>query len=391
MKSIIIFIAALLSISSLQAAPPIDTVLDEIEQNNTGLAAFRRQVEAMALENRTGLLPHDPEVEFAYLWASPAEIGPRTNLSLVQSFDFPTAYGYRNRIADGKDRQILAEYSRRRMEIRLEAALVCIELIHANAMGRELQTRVSHARHLAEGYSRLMALGETNVLEYNKALLNQLNLENQAERNQVERTSLLAELQRLNGGVPVELEADNFPDPQIPLDFEQWFAQAEEQNPVLQWISSEVEVSQSRERLMRAQALPGFSAGYVSEALAHEQFRGFAVGVSIPLWENRNAVKTARAQTLAARELEADQRLQFYHQLKAGHHKTVELYESTRRFSEGLAALEQFRLLEVALTQGEISLLNFLTELGFLYQGMDRLLDAQKELHISLAILNQYR
>ncbi len=391
MKSIIIFTAALLSISSLQAAPPIDTVLDEIEQNNTGLAAFRRQVEAMALENRTGLLPHDPEVEFAYLWASPAEIGPRTNLSLVQSFDFPTAYGYRNRIADGKDRQILAEYSRRRMEIRLEAALVCIELIHANAMGRELQTRVSHARHLAEGYSRLMALGETNVLEYNKALLNQLNLENQAERNQVERTSLLAELQRLNGGVPVELEADNFPDPQIPLDFEQWFAQAEEQNPVLQWISSEVEVSQSRERLMRAQALPGFSAGYVSEALAHEQFRGFAVGVSIPLWENRNAVKTARAQTLAARELEADQRLQFYHQLKAGHHKTVELYESTRRFSEGLAALEQFRLLEVALTQGEISLLNFLTELGFLYQGMDRLLDAQKELHISMAILNQYR
>jgi outer membrane protein, heavy metal efflux system len=391
MKSIIIFIAALLSISSLQAAPPIDTVLDEIEQNNTGLAAFRRQVEAMALENRTGLLPHDPEVEFAYLWASPAEIGPRTNLSLVQSFDFPTAYGYRNRIADGKDRQILAEYSRRRMEIRLEAALVCIELIHANAMGRELQTRVSHARHLAEGYSRLMALGETNVLEYNKALLNQLNLENQAERNQVERTSLLAELQRLNGGLPVEFEADNFPDPQIPLDFEQWFAQAEEQNPVLQWISSEVEVSQSRERLMRAQALPGISAGYVSEALAHEQFRGFAVGVSIPLWENRNAVKTARAQTLAARELEADQRLQFYHQLKAGHHKTVELYESTRRFSEGLAALEQFRLLEVALTQGEISLLNFLTELGFLYQGMDRLLDAQKELHISLAILNQYR
>lgn len=391
MKSIIIFIAALLSISSLQAAPPIDAVLDEIEQNNTGLAAFRRQVEARALENRTGLLPHDPEVEFAYLWASPAEIGPRTNLSLVQSFDFPTAYGYRNRIADGKDRQILAEYSRRRMEIRLEAALVCIDLIHANAMGRELQTRVSHARHLAEGYSRSMALGETNVLEYNKALLNQLNLENQAERNQVERTSLLAELQRLNGGLPVEFEADNFPDPQIPLDFEQWFAQAEEQNPVLQWISSEVEVSQSRERLMRAQALPGFSAGYVSEALAHEQFRGFAVGVSIPLWENRNAVKTARAQTLAARELEADQRLQFYHQLKAGHHKTVELYESTRRFSEGLAAIEQFRLLEVALTQGEISLLNFLTELGFLYQGMDRLLDAQKELHISLIKLNQYR
>ena len=391
MKSTIIFTAALLSISSLQAAPPIDAVLDEIEQNNTSLAAFRSQMEAMELENRTGLLPHDPEIEFAYLWATPAEIGPRTNLSLIQSFDFPTAYGYRNRIADGKGRQILAEYSRRRMEIRLEAALVCIDLIHANAMGRELQIRVSHARRLAAGYSRMMELGETNVLEYNKSLLNQLNLENQAERNQVERTSLLAELQRLNGGVPVEFETDNFPDPQIPLDFEQWFAQAEKQNPILQWISSEVEVSQARERLMRAQALPGFSAGYVSEALAHEQFRGFAVGVSIPLWENRNTVKTARAQTLVARELEADQRLQFYHQLKAGHHKTVELYESTRRFREGLVDLEQFRLLEVALTQGEISLLSFLTELEFLYQGMDRLLDAQKELHISLAILNQYR
>jgi outer membrane protein, heavy metal efflux system len=381
----------LLSLNVLQAAPPIDAVLDKIEQNNTGLAAFRKQMEAMELENRTGLLPHDPEFEFAYLWASPAEIGPRTNISLMQSFDFPTAYGYRNRIAEGKDRQLLAEYSRRRMEIRLQASLICIDLIHANAMERELHTRVSHARSLAEGYSRLLELGETNVLEYNKALLNQLNLENEAERNQVERTSLLAELQRLNGGIPMAFEADSFPDPQIPLDFEQWFAQAEKQNPVLQWISSEVEVSQARERLMRARALPGISAGYVREALANEQFRGFAVGISIPLWENRNTVKAARAQTLAARELETDQRLQFYLRLKADHAKTVELSESTRRFREGFTAVEQFRLLEVALAQGEIGLLNFLTELGFLYQGVDRLLEAQKELHISLAMLNQYR
>lgn len=390
MKAIITLLSFFAGICWLQAQPAFENVLTAIEKNNTSLEASRRQMEARGLEHRTGIFLDNPAFEFAYLWAEPADIGPRTNLSLVQSFDFPTTYGYRNRIAEGRDEQLLAEYQKLLLDLRLEATLLCIDLVYLNAMGAELSSRVAHAREIAQAYEKMLELGETNIVEYNKARLNLLNLEQDAGTNQIERHSLLAELQRLNGGIPVEMARAVFPDPVIPADFEQWYARAEQLNPVLQWLKQEVDLSRTRERLMRAESLPGFSAGYVSEALAIEKFRGIAFGISIPLWENKNTVRHARAQTLAARELEADQKLQFYNRLKARHGRAIELQTNANRYQAGLESFDHRSLLKKALEMGEISLITYLTELSFFYRGMDQLLETERELHKAMAILNQY-
>lgn len=82
-----------------------ESVLRSIEQNNTTLKALRAQADAQKLESRKDIHLDNPEVEFGYLWGSPTETGKRLDLNVSQSFDFPTTYYYKKKIADGQPRK----------------------------------------------------------------------------------------------------------------------------------------------------------------------------------------------------------------------------------------------------------------------------------------------
>lgn len=81
------------------AAQDYTAVLQEIESNSTTLKALREQAEADKLASRTGIYLDNPEVEFNYLWGDPSVMGNRTDVSVKQSFDFPSAYAYKGKIA----------------------------------------------------------------------------------------------------------------------------------------------------------------------------------------------------------------------------------------------------------------------------------------------------
>ncbi|KAA6308963.1 hypothetical protein EZS27_039465 [termite gut metagenome] len=50
----------------------------------------------------------------------------------------------------------------------------------------------------------------------------------------------------------------------------------------------------------QAMGLPSFLAGYMSEKVVGEHFQDITLGISIPLWENKNRVKQAKAASIAA-------------------------------------------------------------------------------------------
>ena len=102
---------------SLSAQITVDSVLSAIEKNNTSLSAMRKSTEAEKIRNQTGIYLQNPEAGFNYLWGYPAAIGNRTDISIKQSFDFPTAYGYRRQIADTRNFQSDLEYQQQRKEI----------------------------------------------------------------------------------------------------------------------------------------------------------------------------------------------------------------------------------------------------------------------------------
>ena len=61
MKKLIISILIVSAILTAQAQSGYETVLQQIEANNTTLAALRQQTEAQKLGNRTGLAPANPK------------------------------------------------------------------------------------------------------------------------------------------------------------------------------------------------------------------------------------------------------------------------------------------------------------------------------------------
>ena len=287
MRTIIISILAILASTSLFAQNNMSSVLSSIEENNTTLKALRESAEADKLENRTGLTLSNPEVGFNYLWGNPGNIGNRTDFSVTQTFDIPTITGMKSRVANEKNNLIEWQYKADRMNILLEAKQYCIELIYYNALKKELDLRLQHAETIAEGYKQRMDRGDANILEYNKVRLNLSTIQGEMSKIDVERNALIEQLKRLNGGNEVRLDDYQFGNVELPLNFGDWYVQAEQNNPVLAYVKQEIEVSKRQVSLSKAMGLPTFSAGYMSEKVVGQRYQGISVGVSIPLWENK--------------------------------------------------------------------------------------------------------
>jgi cobalt-zinc-cadmium efflux system outer membrane protein len=388
MRTLIISIMSLIASISLNAQNNVETALKAIEENNNTLKALKVTAEAQKLENKTGIYLANPELGFNYLWGNPADMGNRNDLNIIQTFDIPTIIGMKSKIANERNGLVEWQYKAERMRILLEAKQYCIELIYFNALKKELEIRLQHAQTIAAGYQNRLTSGDANILEYNKAQLSLSAINGEISRIDVERNALLSQLKRLNGGMDVIMDDYQFNQEQLPLNFDDWYLQAEQKNPILAYIKLEVVVSQKQVSLNKAKGLPTFSAGYMSEKVVGQRFQGLTLGVSIPLWENKNRVKQANAAVVAAQSRETDSKQQFYNQLQIQYNRALGLKNTAETYRKSLSMSNSTGLLKKALDAGEISLLNYMVELGLYYNMVNQTLEAERDYQKALTELS---
>ncbi len=388
MKTILISIIVFFASFSLNAQNSVVTVLKAVEDNNITLKALKETANAQKLENKTGIYLSNPEVEFNYLWGNPSAIGNRTDFNISQTFDIPTITGMKSKIADERNGLVEWQYKAERMNILLEAKQYCIELIYFNALKKELEIRLQHAETIASGYQNRLNSGDANKLEFNKAQLSLSTITGEMARIDVERNTLLSQLKRLNGGLDISMDDYRFDQEQLPLNFDDWYQQAEQKNPILAYVKQEVLVSQKQVSLTKAKGLPTFSAGYMSENVVGQRFQGLALGVSVPLWENKNRVKQAKTAVVAAQARETDSKQQFYNQLQIQYNRALGLKNTAEAYRKSLTMTNSTELLKKALDAGEISLLNYMVELGFYYNMVNQTLEAERDYQKALAELS---
>ncbi len=391
MKPIIFYILLIVCASaSIHAQQGFASILDEIEKNSTSLHALKKHAEAEQLSSRTGIFLQNPEVGFNYLWGSPTAIGNRTDFNVTQSFDFPSAYKYKSNISDLLMSQSELEYQYERINLLYEARLICIELVYYNALLEENRTRLDYAENIAEAVAKMYEEGGISILDHNKAQLNLANAANDHAMLQAEANNLLAELARLNGGREISMDLQQYPPVLLPADFDIWYKEAEQKNPLLQYMNREVEISENEEKLSRAMSLPKFSAGYMSEKVVGEKYQGLSVGMSIPLWENKNTVKAARAQTAANMAMASDSQLQLYSMLKNQYRKALDLKQISEAYSASLIASNTTDLLKQAYDLGQISLIEYLVEVQFYYETMVKALNTRREMQRAVAEIEKW-
>lgn len=381
----------LLLIQTVAAQSETENILRQITDNNTTLKALRLQTEADKREQLTGIYPGNPAIGYNYLWGSPSVIGDRQDFSVVQEFDFPTAYSYRKQIAGLQHRQTDFGYANRLRELRQMAGQLCMEAIGYNIRDARLEERLHHARQLVSGYRSKYSAGEIGQLELNKAELHLVNMEREQRSVVAEREMVLAALARLNGGEPVLLQSVQFPELTLPGDVDAWLSHVVSKHPTLEWLRTAVEISSRQADLGKALSLPRLHTGYMSEQVAGQSFRGITAGITLPLWEHKNQVQHARLQEAAYAGMEADEAMQLVLELRQLHARAMVLQENLATYAGGVSGASNHTMLERALLAGEISLLEYLLELGFYYESETHLIELTVELHKTLMVLNQYQ
>ena len=398
---ILIFISSLLKYTAMSAAPSPRgegwdeaSLLSSIEQNNTTLIALRTEAEARKLENRTGITLADPEVGYKRMWEGAEQSGNLSELTISQSFDLSTVLGYKSRAAESQNLLIDEEYRLVRMNILLEAQLACIDLAYYNALAAELDRRLGHARRVAEAEQRRLDSGDTDMLSYNNVVLSLTALEAERARVATEQRLLAAQLTALNGGKAMDnIESLDLLDNIECLDnIDLLIDQALEQAPAMAYARVGREVASSQLSLAKAQHLPTLSATYVNERhTIGDRSQGVAVGVSLPLWANKNRVRTARASFEAAKAHEADTQLQLRSQLQAGYERVKGLQRTATLYHTALGEANNTELLARAMDEGHISVLEYLQGIELYYDYLDRSLSAERDYHRALAELEAWK
>ena len=236
-----------------------------------------------------------------------------------------------------------------------------------------------NAQLVADAYKLKFNSGDANIIEYNKAQLDLLNAQKQADALQLEKDRLILNLTQLNNGISIEFNNTVYDVGIIDSDFDKWFKNIESKNPDLKRIQQEYDIISRQVSLNSALSLPKVSVGYMSENLPIEKFSGLTMGITIPLFENKYTVKSSKARLSALQSLQQDNKLAFYYEMKSKYNAAVNLAENINNYRTNLNLFNNSELLKKALDAGEISLLEYILELSLYYDSIDQLLQLEKE------------
>lgn len=369
-----------------------EVVLASVEKNNPELQALRKRTESEKYGFKAERMVEAPEVGFDYLWGSPADIGTRKDISVTQSIDIATISGTKGKIAKSESELSDMQFNVRRQEILLQAKLLYINIIYCNAVGAELERRLERSEKVESVYRDMQVRGETDMIEVNKAHLAYLAQRNALARNKMEAEGFRLELQRLNGGEPLEInDLSYIRRDMLPADFDTWYKEVADHSPEIRAARQNVKVNEAVARGIKMSSCPTITAGYMAELVNGSNFRGLTLGLSIPLWSARSKTRQANLSCEASRLEVKDVEASEYSALRSLYEKASGLKDLSDELSLSLAVSDEaMSMTEKKFREGEISLMDSIMELSLYYSVVDESLAASKDYDLALAELNAW-
>lgn len=369
-----------------------EVVLASVEKNNPELQALRKRAESEKYGFKAERMVEAPEVGFDYLWGSPADIGTRKDISVTQSIDIATISGTKGKIAKSESELSDMQFNVRRQEILLQAKLLYINIIYCNAVGAELERRLERSEKVESVYRDMQVRGETDMIEVNKAHLAYLAQRNALARNKMEAEGFRLELQRLNGGEPLEINDLSYVrSDMLPADFDTWYKEVADRSPEIRAARQNVKVNEAVARGIKMSSCPTITAGYMAELVKGSNFRGLTLGLSIPLWSARSKTRQANLSCEASRLEVKDVEASEYSALRSLYEKASGLKDLSDELALSLAVSDEaMSMTEKKFNEGEISLMDSIMELSLYYSVVDESLAASRDYDLALAELNAW-
>jgi len=367
----------------------IKGVLQAIDKNNPYLVAEMNYSIAKNLEYKTGLTPANPSISYGYFPGNKSAPGIKKTLDIKQSFDFPTVYMHKKRKAGNQIDQMAFLQGSIRQDFLLEAKNTLIEFIYLTKMNRELFFRKSMAEKLFADFKKKMEEGTGTVVELNKARMELLKANNALKINATSKIRVIEKITRMNGGIPVNLDQLVYPVKEI-IRLDSLITFSLNKTGRIKALGSAKAAAQNEVKIRKAQSLPGFELGYGSEEVASEAFRGARVGMTIPLWEDKNKVKMAEAKVDYTSSLEESIIAEFTSEIRQDYVLAETLKANLEEYKVALDNLNGFEILKKSLDSGQISGIEYFLEVAYYYQMVDQYLDIELDYQLVLARLYRY-
>ena len=358
----------------------LEVLISNAKESNKTMIAAQQLYEAEIVGAKTGNSPDNPEVEYAYLWGTPDQLGDRVDLEITQSFDFPTAYTSRNKLSKINRSQAFLRLKATGQDVVVNAKQAWIMAVYFNNVTSLLERRLKNMELITNAFRRLFDEGESNQLELNQAKLKETALRNDFNKVGVEIISNNAVITQLNGGKPYGIIDTIFSvSSDIGLDsLIIWYRQGPQNVAFL----GEVSRMEQQKDVAFNQKLPRLKAGYFQETILGTKMAGIRAGITIPLWGNANDVKSAKAGLVYAQS----DAVRFWEIQELRVQQLYNQWEILKIQVEEMTQLLQYSnnddLLLKALEGGEISLTQYYYESDFYFENQFDLLELQRDLHL---------
>jgi len=380
----------LLISSAEMKSQTIDEVLKTIESNNQEILAAQKLVESKTYEYRSMVLPEGPAFSYGYFPDNSTNPGPKETFEISQSFQMPCFYRNQSSLSKLMVEQEKLSYQQVRQSILSEAKNLLIESVYLAKMSFLLQARLSDAENLMMAFTKRLENGDVNLLEVNKSKLHFLHIQNQLKTVQNELNSIQKQLVFMNGGKELNVILADYPLIQD-IDFEKVMNEKQTIDPELLYAKKQIESSAKQVKVTKNLQLPKFSLGYAGETIADEQFRGFVIGMSVPIWGARSEIKKANYESqyidLNSQLIESKLTTEINQQIE----RVKTLKENLENYSIALESVNNLELLKKSLDLGEISSIEYFTEISYFYSIYDDYLIAEKDYQIAMNGLLKYK
>lgn len=392
MKQYSILAAFLVWIVPVAAQTSIDRVLQSIEANNKELQANAQLVIAQKLQAKMENNLPDPTVSYSHQYGNKEGMGFQGELIASQSFDFPTAYVERNKLTKAKSMNLDYQQAEMRQQILLQAKEICLDLVLLNQQKQLLELRRRNAEQLSALYETRLQNGDANILETNKINLELLNAKTEARMNESARVAKLQELASLNGGEAIEFADTTYLPVEFPVSYDALLSEAMGADAQLLSLKSEQTTALRQIRVNKAMGLPELELGYrMNPASGGERFNGFLVGISIPLFSNRNNVKQAKAQSrYADMKLESTSFI-VENEIQTLYSQSLALKTSMEEYEQVLTKQNNLTLLNKAIQSGQISMIEYFVDVTTYYQSLQNYMQLQNQYQKIMAQLYKFR
>ncbi len=365
--------------------PTSDSLMKTIREHNRTLQTAWETYQVAMLQAGTGNTPPDPEVELGYLYGSPTELGNRVDFSITQQVDFPTAYIYKSRLRKIRNTQAELDYIIVRQQVMLQAKQLWIEHIYLNQRKNLLEKRLLQAKTINEHFKQKLESGEVSHLAYSQSNLQLASIRSEFDQVLMEIRNTELTWTDISGGIDVEIRDTIFP---LPIEiFPDSVLNVYQNSPHMLRYTQELQSKEEEKKLVVSETLPRLKAGYYSESVLDVKFKGFQVGITVPLWENSNRIKQAKSEiTFAQQDAQRFTNLQ-QREVKQNLEQLESLRTRTRVLEEALGTGRSLELLALSLENGEISMSEYFYASDFYFQNQQLLLQYRRDLLVQEAEL----